>query len=219
MVNYELPHVAEDYVHRIGRTGRAGVEGEALSLVCVDEVKLLKEIEHLLKRSLPSQVIAGFVPDPNARPEPIEMGRRSQDHVSPRCFEFRDSVFPTEFRLPPAERRQLWPSLLPFAQPEVVRALGLPMKRPTGKSAVSWCLQTRIRTLPSPKPRGHVQGMELGNSPPDLALGDQFPRIETFQTLTLDLGMDSRLMLLQQRFCIFAVALDLHVSLHASIII
>ena len=86
VVNYELPHVAEDYVHRIGRTGRAGVEGEALSLVCVDEVKLLKEIERLLKRPLPSQVIPGFVPDPNARPEPIEMGRRTQDHKPRRSF-------------------------------------------------------------------------------------------------------------------------------------
>ena len=86
VVNYELPHVAEDYVHRIGRTGRAGVEGEALSLVCVDEVKLLKEIERLLQRPLPSQVVPGFVPDPNARPEPIEMGRRSQDHGPRRSF-------------------------------------------------------------------------------------------------------------------------------------
>jgi ATP-dependent RNA helicase RhlE len=84
VVNYELPHVAEDYVHRIGRTGRAGVEGEALSLVCVDEVKLLKDIERLLNRNLPSQVVPGFIPDPNARPEPIEMGRRSQDHNSRR---------------------------------------------------------------------------------------------------------------------------------------
>jgi ATP-dependent RNA helicase RhlE len=79
VVNYELPHVAEDYVHRIGRTGRAGMEGEALSLVCVDETKLLKEIERLLKRPLPAQVVPGFIPDPNIRPEPIEMGRRTQE--------------------------------------------------------------------------------------------------------------------------------------------
>ena len=79
VVNYELPHVPEDYVHRIGRTGRAGAEGKALSLVCVDENKLLKGIERLLKRPLPSQVIQGFVPDPHAKPEPIEMGRRSQE--------------------------------------------------------------------------------------------------------------------------------------------
>jgi ATP-dependent RNA helicase RhlE len=79
VVNYELPHVPEDYVHRIGRTGRAGMEGEALSLVCVDEVKLLKDIERLLRKPLPSKVIPGFVPDPNAKPQPIEMGRRPQN--------------------------------------------------------------------------------------------------------------------------------------------
>jgi ATP-dependent RNA helicase RhlE len=53
VVNYELPHVAEDYVHRIGRTGRAGKAGEAISLVCNEEMKHLKGIERLLKRSLP----------------------------------------------------------------------------------------------------------------------------------------------------------------------
>jgi ATP-dependent RNA helicase RhlE len=76
VVNYELPHVPEDYVHRIGRTGRAGTEGKALSLVCVDEMKLLKEIEKLLKRTLPSEVIAGFNPDPSIKAEPIILGRQ-----------------------------------------------------------------------------------------------------------------------------------------------
>jgi ATP-dependent RNA helicase RhlE len=75
VVNYELPQVAEDYVHRIGRTGRAGAEGMALSLVCVDEAKLLKDIEHLLKRPLPTQVITGFAPDPTIKAEPIITGR------------------------------------------------------------------------------------------------------------------------------------------------
>jgi len=75
VVNYELPHVAEDYVHRIGRTGRAGSNGEAVSLVCVDELKLLAGIEKLLKRRLPQEIVAGFEPDPNARPQPIENGR------------------------------------------------------------------------------------------------------------------------------------------------
>ena len=76
VVNYELPHVAEDYVHRIGRTGRAGIEGEALSLVCVDESRLLKDIEKLLKRSLPTEVVPGFAPDPTIKAEPIEQGGR-----------------------------------------------------------------------------------------------------------------------------------------------
>jgi ATP-dependent RNA helicase RhlE len=76
VVNYELPMVAEDYVHRIGRTGRAGASGEALSLVCVDEHKLLGGIEKLLKRTIEKRVVAGFEPDPNAKPEPIIAGGR-----------------------------------------------------------------------------------------------------------------------------------------------
>ncbi len=71
VVNYDLPNVPEDYVHRIGRTGRAGASGEAISLVCVDEHEFLRDIEKLLKRTLPRDVIAGFEPDPQARAEPI----------------------------------------------------------------------------------------------------------------------------------------------------
>ena len=73
VVNYDLPNVPEDYVHRIGRTGRAGASGEAVSLVCVDEHDMLKGIEKLIKRSLPREVIPGFEPDPNAVPQPIQL--------------------------------------------------------------------------------------------------------------------------------------------------
>jgi ATP-dependent RNA helicase RhlE len=72
VVNYELPNVAEDYVHRIGRTGRAGNEGEAISLVCVDELKLLKDIEQLTKAKIPQVVIEGYEPDPTIKAEPIQ---------------------------------------------------------------------------------------------------------------------------------------------------
>jgi len=75
VVNFELPNVPEDYVHRIGRTGRAGAEGEAVSLVCVDEHKLLADIEKVLKRSVLKEVIPGFEPDPRIRAEPIPNGR------------------------------------------------------------------------------------------------------------------------------------------------
>ena len=71
VVNYDLPNVPEDYVHRIGRTGRAGATGEAISLVCVDEREFLHDIERLIKREIPSVVVAGFTPDPSARPQPI----------------------------------------------------------------------------------------------------------------------------------------------------
>jgi ATP-dependent RNA helicase RhlE len=72
VVNYELPNLPEDYVHRIGRTGRAGNEGQAVSLVCVDEHKLLGDIERLLKRDLSRIVIPGYEPDPSIRAEPIQ---------------------------------------------------------------------------------------------------------------------------------------------------
>jgi len=72
--NFDLPFDAEDYVHRIGRTGRAGAEGEAISLVCVDEQKFLADIEKLTRRPIPAEVIAGFEPDPRIRAEPITMG-------------------------------------------------------------------------------------------------------------------------------------------------
>ena len=78
VVNYELPNVAEDYVHRIGRTGRAGNEGEAMSLVCVDELKLLKDIERLIKREIPKVEIDGYKPDPSIKAEPINKGRGRQ---------------------------------------------------------------------------------------------------------------------------------------------
>ncbi len=71
VVNYDLPNVPEDYVHRIGRTGRAGATGEAISLVCVDERAFLHDIERLIKREIPSVVVPGFTPDPNARAQPI----------------------------------------------------------------------------------------------------------------------------------------------------
>ena len=75
VVNFELPNIAEDYVHRIGRTGRAGNEGEAMSLVCVDEHNLLKDIERLIKRDILKDVIEGYEPDPSIKAEPINRGR------------------------------------------------------------------------------------------------------------------------------------------------
>ncbi|MFK5914575.1 MAG: ATP-dependent RNA helicase RhlE [Woeseiaceae bacterium] len=75
VVNFELPNVPEDYVHRIGRTGRAGNEGEAMSLVCVDELKLLKDIERLTKSEIPKIAIEGYDVDPSIKAEPIQNGR------------------------------------------------------------------------------------------------------------------------------------------------
>ena len=78
VVNYELPNVPEDYVHRIGRTARAGQSGKAVSLVCIDEHKLLRDIERLIRRELPRAQMDGFEPDPSIAAEPIRQGRSTK---------------------------------------------------------------------------------------------------------------------------------------------
>ena len=77
VVNYEIPNVPEDYVHRIGRTGRAGSTGEAVSLVCMDEEGFMMDIERFTKQQIPVQVIEGFGPEPGEKAEPIAMGRQT----------------------------------------------------------------------------------------------------------------------------------------------
>ncbi len=75
VVNFELPNVPEDYVHRIGRTARAGEDGHAVSLVCVDELKLLRDIEKLLGNDIPKEIVPGYEVDPSIKAEPIKNGR------------------------------------------------------------------------------------------------------------------------------------------------
>ena len=70
VINFELPNVPEDYVHRIGRTGRAGNDGVALSLVCVDEHEFLQDIEKLIKKDIDKEEIPGYEVDPTIKPEP-----------------------------------------------------------------------------------------------------------------------------------------------------
>ena len=84
VVNYELPNVSEDYVHRIGRTGRAGNEGIAISLVCVDEDEFLAGIEKLIKKDIPKVWLKGFKPDPSIKAEPINMGGNRGARNKPR---------------------------------------------------------------------------------------------------------------------------------------
>ena len=75
VINFELPNVAEDYVHRIGRTGRAGARGEAISLVSQDEMEYLRGIEKLLRQTLPAEVLPGYEPNTESesrRQEPIK---------------------------------------------------------------------------------------------------------------------------------------------------
>jgi ATP-dependent RNA helicase RhlE len=85
VVNFELPNIPEDYVHRIGRTGRAGASGEAISLFSPDETTFLRDIEKLVGLRLPIENIAGFEPDPKASTQPIKQGQgRPQRSSNPR---------------------------------------------------------------------------------------------------------------------------------------
>jgi ATP-dependent RNA helicase RhlE len=77
VVNFELPHIPQDYIHRIGRTARAGREGDAVSLVCVDENKQLKDVERLLNRDIPKVLISGYEPDRLREAGPILDGGRT----------------------------------------------------------------------------------------------------------------------------------------------
>ena len=77
VVNYDIPNISEDYVHRIGRTGRAGATGEAVSLVSLDEQGFMRDIERFTGQSVPVQAIEGFGPEENEVAEPIAMGRQT----------------------------------------------------------------------------------------------------------------------------------------------
>ena len=82
VVNFELPNISEDYVHRIGRTGRAGADGQAISLVSADETTFLRDIEKLIGQKIDVEVLEGFEPDPNASTEPIRPGQNRQPRNS-----------------------------------------------------------------------------------------------------------------------------------------
>ena len=77
VVNYEIPNVSEDYVHRIGRTGRAGADGQAVNLVCLDEEGFMQAIERFTKQDIPVQIVPGYMPEPGEKAEPIAMGRQT----------------------------------------------------------------------------------------------------------------------------------------------
>ena len=91
VVNFELPWNPQDYIHRIGRTGRAGASGEAISLVCIDEVDLLRGVQRMLKHAIPWTVADGFVPDRDVEPRPLGM-RSGHARVSPEHHAHRKPV-------------------------------------------------------------------------------------------------------------------------------
>ena len=104
VVNYELPHVPEDYVHRIGRTARAGRDGQAVSLVCVDEHKLLKDIECMLKFEITKEVVPGYEPDKSIQAEPIQKGRGQSQSPKKRSGNRRPG--PAKHKPGPGARRK-----------------------------------------------------------------------------------------------------------------
>ncbi len=143
VVNYELPMVPEDYLHRIGRTGRAGTMGDAISLVCVDETKLLRDIETLLGRRIDVEIIEGYEPDRSIRPEPIRLrtisgpaprpgsSRRPQPGAGRSAPQFRHG--PAGGR--PGGARPAAASRAPFGTGQSAPAYGRPaagVARPTG---------------------------------------------------------------------------------------
>jgi len=105
VVNFDLPNVAEDYVHRIGRTGRAGASGEAVSLVCADESHLLADIEKLIEQRLPFEVVAGFEANLHSQPEAIPDGRKQR----PRSKGDKPPARSTANPLPQTSVKQLAP--------------------------------------------------------------------------------------------------------------
>jgi ATP-dependent RNA helicase RhlE len=123
VVNFELPMVAEDYLHRIGRTGRAGVDGDAVSLVCVDEAPLLAQIERMLGHRIVTEVVAGFEPDRSIRPEPIQL--RTMGH----------RPAPRGDRTGQTAQRRTWSPPRPQAAPRTQ-----PSRRPHGQGG-SWPVQ------------------------------------------------------------------------------
>lgn len=119
VVNFELPQVAEDYVHRIGRTGRAAATGKAISLVCVDEHGLLADIERLLKRQIPRLALEGYDPDPSIKAAPLHkkpknkarnkdarhFSRKDGDNQGKEAKQGKNSQFKKENTRKPSSRR------------------------------------------------------------------------------------------------------------------
>jgi ATP-dependent RNA helicase RhlE len=142
VVNFELPTVPEDYIHRIGRTGRAGMEGDAVSLVCIDELDLLHDIEKLLRYAIPREFLPGFEPDEGIRAEPIREVRGGNRAGAGRsAFPRRSGGRPGEPRRQEGRPAGRYPDPRPASRPAPARpgspsaAGGRPVggKKPAGR--------------------------------------------------------------------------------------
>ena len=127
VVNYELPMVAHDYVHRIGRTGRAGTDGDAISLVCVDEHQMLAEIEGLLGHRVEQEIIPGFAPDRSIRPQAIQL--RSAGHRPQPRQQSRWQAGGRPSVAAPQSSNRRWQPRPPVRQGTIGRPMALPGER------------------------------------------------------------------------------------------
>ena len=160
VVNFDLPHVPEDYVHRIGRTGRAGSSGEAVSLVSFDDRPLMSDIEKLMNRKVEQRVIAGFEPGNPLHQQPrVQDQRRSQpqggrrpqhsqrpQHNNQRRAENKNPRPPHATQKQPEVQQQ--PQRQPFQRPYHAPQPG-PVSRPTGTPA------------PAPRPKQAEQRRQV----------------------------------------------------------
>ncbi len=170
VVNYDLPNVPQDYIHRIGRTGRAGAEGEAISLVCVDEDAFLRDIERLIKRSIPRQVIPGFEPDPNAVAQTVftQRGRGHAQGPRPGAPQARagggEASHPRNRRVAPATGQH--------PKQEQRQAKGQGQAHARG--------QARAQAQPSGNPRAAGKGHGRGTQAPSTAAPGSRPKTKTW---------------------------------------
>ncbi len=138
VVNFELPMVAQDYVHRIGRTGRAGMEGDAVSLVCIDENTLLLDIETMLRQRITREVIPGFevdrsIPREAIRQRSVGGGRQGTPRPAPRQASrpARRPMFPESRPAASVEQRPQAPSeFRPAASSGPRQAATMEFRRP-----------------------------------------------------------------------------------------
>ncbi len=165
VVNYELPDVAESYVHRIGRTGRAGAQGTAISLVCVDEFKLLQDIERLIKNEIEQQTLAGFEPDRNAKPQPIQLrspgargGQRQGRGQGDGTARHRSTTPAARQSRAPGDRQKQ--ATTGYGKP------ASPTRNSSGRTSPGASQPDFGNRKPTPKPRGEVNGNTWGTETP-----------------------------------------------------
>jgi len=147
VVNYDLPHNAEDYVHRIGRTGRAGAFGEAISLVSESETRYLKDIEKLIGSVIEPTIVPGF--EPGAADVPAYQTRPPRaDRPAERSAERPSTELRAPRAKPAASRDTLFDA--PYVAPEAARAESTPaLVRPGPKRQVAALFRSPVKPEPA----------------------------------------------------------------------